>query len=68
MTVTDHYGENIKDSGKNAENNVHEFSITEILLAVGAGEQVVGLTYHCNYPEETKNITKIGRYVSEDSD
>jgi iron complex transport system substrate-binding protein len=35
-------------------------SNTEILFAIGAGEQVVGRDEFSNYPEETKNVTNIG--------
>ncbi|MBE3127177.1 MAG: cobalamin-binding protein [Candidatus Atribacteria bacterium] len=35
-------------------------SNTEILFALGLGEKVVGITNYCNFPEETKNIEKIG--------
>ncbi|QDT90965.1 ABC transporter substrate-binding protein [Gimesia algae] len=32
---------------------------TEILFAIGAGEQMVGCTSLCNYPPETKTLKKI---------
>ena len=35
---------------------------TEILFAVGAGSKVVGVTSFCDYPEEVKNIQKIGTF------
>ena len=35
-------------------------SNTEILFALGLGEKVVGITNYCNFPEESKNIEKIG--------
>jgi iron complex transport system substrate-binding protein len=43
-------------------------SNTEILFAVGAGNRVVGVTDHCNYPEalerqiETKKTIRVGGY------
>src|SRR5215467_8324164 len=37
-------------------------SITEILFALGAGDQVVGDTIYCNYPEAAKTKAKIGGY------
>jgi iron complex transport system substrate-binding protein len=37
-------------------------SVTEILFAVGAGEQVAGVTEYCNYPPETASKTKIGGF------
>ncbi len=35
---------------------------TEILYAVGAGSQVVGVTSYCDYPAETANVEKIGTF------
>jgi len=35
-------------------------SNTEILFSLGLGEKIVGVTNYCNYPEETKNMVKIG--------
>ena len=37
-------------------------SITEILFALGAGDQVVGVTNYCNYPEAAKAKPKVGGY------
>ena len=43
-------------------------SNTEILFAVGAGKKVVGVTSHCNYPEdleariEASELTSVGGY------
>lgn len=34
--------------------------VTEILFAIGAGDQVVGVTQFCNYPEEANNLPKVG--------
>ena len=39
-------------------------SITEILFALGAGDQVVGVTTYCNYPEAAKSRPKIGGYTT----
>ena len=38
-------------------------SATEILFAVGAGEQVVGRTDYCSYPEEASKVDSIGTYI-----
>jgi iron complex transport system substrate-binding protein len=35
-------------------------SNTEILFALGLEHKIVGITNYCNFPEETKNIEKIG--------
>src|SRR5204863_9710766 len=39
-------------------------SVTEILFALGAGDQVVGDTAYCNYPEAAKRKPKIGGYTT----
>src|SRR5262249_36124756 len=39
-------------------------SITEILFALGAGDQVVGVTTYCNFPEAAKWRPKIGGYAT----
>jgi iron complex transport system substrate-binding protein len=39
-------------------------SDTEILFAVGAGDQVVGVTTYCNYPPEAQNRDKIGGFTA----
>ena len=39
-------------------------SITEILFALGAGDQVVGVTTYCKYPEAAKAKPKIGGYTT----
>jgi len=36
-------------------------SNTEILFSLGLGNKIVGVTDYCNFPEETKNIEKIGK-------
>jgi len=35
---------------------------TEIIFALGAGEKLVGVTSYCDYPEEAKDIDKIGDF------
>ncbi|HSU88135.1 MAG TPA: cobalamin-binding protein [Terriglobia bacterium] len=39
-------------------------SITEILFALGAGDQVVGDTTYCNFPEAAKTKSKVGGYTT----
>lgn len=38
-------------------------SITETLFALGLGGNVVGVTENCLYPDETKNIAKVGKHL-----
>ena len=35
-------------------------NLTESIFAVGAGDRLVGVTTFCNYPEQAKEITKVG--------
>lgn len=35
-------------------------SLTESIFAVGAGDRLVGVTTFCNYPEQAREIAKIG--------
>ena len=37
-------------------------SLTEILFAVGAGDQVVGVTSYCDYPEEATTREQVGGF------
>jgi len=38
-------------------------SPTEILFAIGAGPQIVGVDNYSDYPAETANLTKVGDYT-----
>lgn len=38
-------------------------ALTEMLFAIGAGGQVVGVTQFCRYPSETSRCEKIGGYA-----
>lgn len=40
-------------------------NLTETLFAVGAGEQVVGVTMFCDYPEEALTRTQVGGFTSD---
>ncbi|MEN6478463.1 MAG: cobalamin-binding protein [Anaerolineales bacterium] len=40
-------------------------NLTESLFAIGAGEQVVGVTSFCNYPEEAQTRPQIGGFTSD---
>jgi iron complex transport system substrate-binding protein len=39
-------------------------AITEMLFALGAGDQVVGVTTYCNYPEAAKTKPRIGGFTT----
>lgn len=39
-------------------------NLTEIVFATGAGDRLVGVTKHCNYPPATKDIPKVGGYMT----
>ncbi|MCP8309108.1 MAG: cobalamin-binding protein [archaeon] len=39
-------------------------SCTEILFALGLGDKVVGVDTYSDYPEEAKNIEKVGSYAA----
>ena len=43
-------------------------SITETLFDLGLGENVVGVTENCHYPEEVKSKAKIGKAFSVSSE
>jgi iron complex transport system substrate-binding protein len=37
-------------------------AVTEILFAIGAGDQIAGVTEYCDYPDETASKTKVGGF------
>ncbi len=39
-------------------------SITETLFAIGAGDQVAGVTDYCNYPENTQRKARVGGVIN----
>lgn len=38
-------------------------SITEVLFALGAAEQVAGVTRYCDYPPEARSLPQVGGYL-----
>ncbi len=41
-------------------------NITEVLFALGLGDQVTGVTKYCDYPPEAKSRQKVGGYIDPD--
>ena len=37
---------------------------TELLFAIGAGDQVVGVTSYCNFPKQASKVTRVGGFLS----
>jgi iron complex transport system substrate-binding protein len=62
ITVTDVSGKTVTLEGYPRRIVSLSPSITEILFAIGAGNQVAGVTEYCNYPPETATKTKIGGF------
>ncbi len=41
-------------------------SVTETLFAIGAGDQVVGISTYCDYPPEAIGIDRVGSFLTPD--
>jgi iron complex transport system substrate-binding protein len=41
-------------------------SVTETLFALGLGDNVVGVSMHCAFPEKAKSLPKVGSYIRPD--
>jgi iron complex transport system substrate-binding protein len=39
-------------------------SVTEILFALGAGDEVVGVSQYCDYPPEVTRLPKVGSFLT----
>lgn len=62
MTVVDDYGRTVELDGVPQRIVSASPTPTEILFAVGAGDQIVGVDDFSDYPEEAKNKTKVGSF------
>jgi len=65
LTLTDDLGREVTVETKPRRIVSLAPSNTEILFAVGAGEQVVGVTTYCNYPQEAGDREQIGGFSAE---
>jgi iron complex transport system substrate-binding protein len=61
-TFTDTLGREVTLSGTPARIISLAPSVTEILFAIGAGPQVVGVTTFCNFPPEAEALPEIGGF------
>jgi iron complex transport system substrate-binding protein len=65
LTITDDLGRDVTVETKPQRIVSLAPSNTEILFAVGAGEQLVGVTTYCNYPQEAQTREQIGGFSAE---
>jgi iron complex transport system substrate-binding protein len=65
LTLTDDLGREVTIENKPQRIVSLAPSNTEILFAIGAGEQVVGVTTYCNYPQEAQTLEQIGGFSAE---
>ena len=63
ILLVDDYGRTIKLDGIPERIVSTAPTPTEILFAVGAGSQVVGVDDYSDYPAEVANLTKVGSYT-----
>lgn len=64
LTITDDLGNSVTIEEEPERVVSLSPSNTETLFALGAGEQVVGRTDYCNYPEEAAEVESVGSYSS----
>lgn len=63
FTVVDDYGRTVTLEGVPERIVSIAPSPTEILFAIGAGPQIVGVDNYSDYPAETASLTKVGDYT-----
>jgi len=62
ITITDTLGRQVALDGPPARIVSLAPSVTEILFAIGAGPQVVGVTSFCNFPPEADALPEVGGF------
>lgn len=62
VTVTDDLGRTVTIAQRPQRLISLAPSLTEVLFAIGAGDQIVGVTEYCDYPEEAKTRERIGGF------
>lgn len=62
VTITDDLGRSVPIAQQPERLISLAPSLTEVLFAIGAGDQVVGVTEYCDYPEEAKTRERIGGF------
>lgn len=65
LTLTDDLGREVIVSTRPQRIVSLAPSHTEILFAIGAGEQVVGVTSYCSYPQEAQSREQVGGFSAE---
>jgi len=63
FTIVDDYGRTVTLDGTPDRIISVAPSPTEILFAIGAGDQIVGLDEYSDYPAETEGIVHVGNYT-----
>jgi iron complex transport system substrate-binding protein len=63
FTIVDDYGRTVTIDGIPQRIVSVAPTPTEILFAVGAGDQIVGVDDYSDYPAATANLTKVGSYT-----
>lgn len=64
LTIIDDYGRDVSITINPQRIISLSPSTTEILFAVGMGDRVIGVDEYSDYPEEVKDKTKIGSYLT----